>query len=82
MSATPSSDLERQALGALRRMRDKLDTIEQARHEPMAIVGMACRFPGADDTDAFWDLLCRGGDAIVAVPPDRWDADAPAARRS
>lgn len=78
MSATPSSDLERQALGALRRMRDKLDTIEQARHEPMAIVGMACRFPGADDADAFWDLLCRGGDAIVDVPPDRWDADAPA----
>lgn len=41
--------------------------------EPLAIVGMSCRFPaGADDTDAFWDLLARGEDAAVEVPEDRW----------
>ncbi|MFF6805884.1 beta-ketoacyl synthase N-terminal-like domain-containing protein [Streptomyces sp. NPDC012616] len=32
--------------------------------EPVAVVGMACRFPGADDLQGFWRLLRRGGDAI------------------
>src|SRR5690606_12200835 len=63
----------RQALGALRRMRERLDAIEAARQEPLAIVGVACRLPGAPDIAAYWDLLCRGGDAIVDIPPDRWD---------
>lgn len=44
------------------------------RREPIAIVGMACRFPGeARDPDAFWELLCGGRDAIREVPRDRWD---------
>jgi len=47
-----------------------------APREPIAIVGMACRFPGADDTDAFWRLLSDGVDAIREVPKDRWDAAA------
>jgi acyl transferase domain-containing protein len=45
-------------------------------HEPIAVIGLACRFPGAADPAAFWDLLRRGGEAIREVPPDRWDADA------
>src|SRR5690606_14349002 len=44
--------------------------------EPIAIVGMACRFPGAPSVAAFWDLLAAGRDAIVEVPADRWDRDA------
>ncbi|MEO1133148.1 MAG: type I polyketide synthase, partial [Cyanobacteria bacterium J06639_1] len=44
--------------------------------EPIAIVGMGCRFPGASDPDAYWQLLHRGGDAISEVPQDRWDVDA------
>lgn len=39
--------------------------------EPVAIVGMSGRFPGARDTDAFWDLLASGRDAVSKV--DRWD---------
>ncbi|MBE8524598.1 SDR family NAD(P)-dependent oxidoreductase [Amycolatopsis sp. H6(2020)] len=40
--------------------------------EPLAIVGMACRFPGgADDPAAFWRLLTEGRDAIGEVPPGR-----------
>ncbi|MBI5722132.1 MAG: type I polyketide synthase [Burkholderiales bacterium] len=70
------SDLERQALTALRRLREQLAAVEAARHEPMAIVGMACRLPGAPDLEAFWQLLCRGGDAIVDIPAARWDAEA------
>ncbi|MCC6697661.1 MAG: SDR family NAD(P)-dependent oxidoreductase [Candidatus Hydrogenedentes bacterium] len=44
--------------------------------EPIAVVGMACRFPGAEDLDAFWNLLIGGMDAVHDVPADRWDNDA------
>ncbi|MFE0602926.1 SDR family NAD(P)-dependent oxidoreductase [Streptomyces sp. NPDC058892] len=43
-----------------------------ARDEPIAIIGMGCRFPGADGPEAFWDLLERGVDAIGRVPDDRF----------
>jgi len=44
--------------------------------EPIAIVGMACRFPKASSIEAFWQLLHDGVDAITEVPRDRWDAAA------
>jgi acyl transferase domain-containing protein/acyl carrier protein len=65
--------LERQALAALRKMRERLEALESARSEPLAIVGIGCRLPGAPDPKAFWDLLRRGGDAVRAISPDRWD---------
>ncbi|WP_437512392.1 SDR family NAD(P)-dependent oxidoreductase [Sorangium sp. So ce1099] len=44
--------------------------------EPIAVIGMACRFPGGAATpDAFWNLLRTGGDAIREVPRERWDID-------
>ncbi|EYF00540.1 Malonyl CoA-acyl carrier protein transacylase [Chondromyces apiculatus DSM 436] len=45
-----------------------------AGDEPIAIVGMACRFPGAPDVEAFWRLLSGGAEAISEVPADRWGA--------
>ena len=39
----------------------------------IAIVGMACAFPGADDLPAYWSQILRGDDAITEVPADRWD---------
>ncbi|HSV68388.1 MAG TPA: SDR family NAD(P)-dependent oxidoreductase [Mycobacteriales bacterium] len=47
-----------------------------ASREPIAIVGMAGRFPGADSVEELWDLLREGRDAVGPVPPDRWDAAA------
>jgi acyl transferase domain-containing protein/protein-L-isoaspartate O-methyltransferase len=70
------SQLER-ALHALRQMRARLDAVERARSEPIAVVGLACRFPGgADSPAAFWRLLVEGRDGVSEVPPDRWSADA------
>lgn len=41
--------------------------------EPIAVIGMACRLPGAPDLDSFWTLLRRGKCAISEVPAQRWD---------
>ncbi|MHB1561787.1 MAG: beta-ketoacyl synthase N-terminal-like domain-containing protein, partial [Isosphaeraceae bacterium] len=40
--------------------------------EPIAIIGIGCRFPGADGPTAYWELLRSGMDAIGEVPPGRW----------
>lgn len=42
--------------------------------DPIAIVGIGCRFPGAVGPAAFWSLLRDGVDAITEIPADRWDA--------
>ncbi|MET8681398.1 beta-ketoacyl synthase N-terminal-like domain-containing protein, partial [Streptomyces sp. NPDC004647] len=42
--------------------------------EPIAVIGLSCRLPGAKSPEAFWQLLRSGGDAIGEVPSDRWDA--------
>ncbi|MBT4865318.1 MAG: hypothetical protein HON53_09390, partial [Planctomycetaceae bacterium] len=40
---------------------------------PLAIVGMACRLPGADNLDEFWTLLAEGGSQLGQLPPERFD---------
>jgi len=52
------------------------DCEQRLAAEPIAIVGMSCRFPGADDIDAYWDLLVAARNVIADVPPERWDVDA------
>lgn len=40
--------------------------------EPVAVIGIGCRFPGAEGADGYWELLKKAVDAVVEVPPDRW----------
>ncbi|HEV7879595.1 polyketide synthase, partial [Bradyrhizobium sp.] len=47
-----------------------------AKMDPIAIVGLGCRFPGASGPEAFWRLLLDGRDAIVEVPANRWNREA------
>jgi acyl transferase domain-containing protein/acyl carrier protein len=62
---------------AAEQMRSKVAGIELLNVEPIAIIGMACRFPGGvRNTESFWQLLRNGVDAVTEVPPDRWDVDA------
>ncbi len=68
--------LLQQALVSLDQMEAKVRAAEDAQHEPIAIIGMGLRFPGdADNASSFWKLLRDGVDAIIEVPPDRWNAD-------
>ena len=58
-------------------LNERLETLEAERTEPIAIVGMGCRYPGGvNDAESFWKLLSEGVDAIREVPSDRWNADA------
>jgi acyl carrier protein len=41
----------------------------------LAVIGLSCRFPGADTPEAYWKLLAEGRDAVTPVPPHRWDGD-------
>ncbi|WP_370967859.1 SDR family NAD(P)-dependent oxidoreductase [Amycolatopsis sp. cg9] len=41
----------------------------------IAVIGMACTFPGAPDLEAFWSNVLRGEDAVTEVPPERWDPE-------
>ncbi len=74
---TPDLSATKRALAAIKTLQDRIDAMERERYEPIAVIGMACRFPGAADSpDAYWELLRQGRDATCEVPPGRWDMEA------
>ena len=67
----------KQVLLALKEARARLEEIEHSKSEPIAIIGIGCRFPGgANNPETFWQLLREGKDAIKPIPSERWDIDA------
>ncbi|MFD6666199.1 SDR family NAD(P)-dependent oxidoreductase, partial [Micromonospora chalcea] len=70
-------DYLRRATADLRDARRRVREVEAKDREPMAVIGMACRFPGGVSSPAeLWDLVDRGGDGVGDFPTDRgWDLE-------
>ncbi|MES2673576.1 MAG: alpha/beta fold hydrolase [Pseudomonadota bacterium] len=72
VQSQPVSALKRAFL-KIEELDRKLKDLQQGKRESIAIIGMACRFPGAANTlNEFWSNLVHGVDSISEVPPDRW----------
>ncbi len=66
-----------QLLELLEQVHNKLEAVEREKTEPIAIIGVGCRFPGnVNDPASFWQLLRKGVDAVTEIPSDRWDIEA------
>ncbi|GAA2961473.1 type I polyketide synthase [Actinokineospora diospyrosa] len=75
--SSPNYDvLLRKALARIEHLESELQAAKVVAPEPVAVVGIGCRFPGAEGPAEFWRLLFEGRDAITEVPSDRWEIDA------
>jgi len=76
--STLSSTLSAAKLAlAIKRLRAEHPQADLVFSDPIAIIGMGCRFPGdVRSPQDYWRLLRDGVDAITKAPPERWDAEA------
>ncbi|WUV20302.1 SDR family NAD(P)-dependent oxidoreductase [Streptomyces sp. NBC_01485] len=67
----------KQVTGQLQETRRRLDEVTSAEREPIAVIGMGCRFPGGvRSPEDLWELLLDGTDAMAEFPADRgWDME-------
>jgi len=68
-------DVVRRALIELKTAKAEVAELRRRQQEPVAVVGVGCRFPGGTGVDGFWDLLAGGRSGVGEIPADRWDVD-------
>lgn len=68
----------RRAVGDAQELRERVRELEESAHEPIAVVGVGCRFPGGvTSPEGLWTVVSEGVDAIGEFPLDRgWDVEA------
>jgi len=70
--STDNREMLKRAVFKLDELQAKLDRL----NEPIAVIGLSCRFPGnANDPEALWQVLHDGVDAITEIPAERWDVE-------
>src|SRR5262245_16003229 len=73
---TDQKTLLQNAYLQIKEAKARISALENAHREPIAIIGMGCRFPGgANNPEAFWRLLRGKAECISEVPPGRWDSE-------
>ena len=64
------------AVIAIKTLRAQLESAERRQREPIAVIGVGCRFPGgASDPESYWQLLRDGRDGTSEIPGWRWPLD-------
>ncbi|MFJ1268718.1 beta-ketoacyl synthase N-terminal-like domain-containing protein [Legionella lytica] len=61
------------ALLMIKKLKKKLQEQQEKLFEPIAIIGMSCRLPQAQNLQEFWDLLTQGKNVITPIPEERWE---------
>ncbi len=70
-----NNELLKQSLITIQSLKKQLNGSKK-NNEKIAVVGMACRFPGGCNTpEAYWKFLKEGKDAAIDIPKDRWNVD-------
>lgn len=61
------------SLITIKKLKQQLRDQNNMLHDPIAIIGLSCRFPGANNKEAFWELLKQGKNVISPMPEERWE---------
>lgn len=65
-------EMLRKSYNKIKELQDKVDILD--KQEPIAVIGMACKFPGGiDSLQKYWDTLKNKVETLKVIPPDRWD---------
>ena len=76
MSVDNEKDLLKKTYIALKKTQKQLEDLQWAQREPIAVIGLSCRFPGGGNSPAFFsENLKNGVDAASRVPEERWRSD-------
>jgi len=66
----------KRALSAITQLQGKLKRLKEKYKEPVAIIGMGCRFPAkVNDIEQYWGLMHNGVNGISEIPASRWNID-------